>query len=104
MQGHCGNAPYKPFSIDWVGRFIHRLLKESVVHQTITKVNYFNPFLEVAAKAVLRINADVLTFFAKNEHPMVMSYIMSTAGISSREFVRQDEKGREHQLGIELGL
>lgn len=104
VQGHCGNTPYEPFSSDWAGRFISRLLKESVVHQTITKVNYFKPFLEVVAKAMAKVSTEELTFLAKNEHPVVMSYIMSTTDISSKEFVRSDEKGREHQLGIELGL
>lgn len=104
MHGLCNQTPYEPFNKDWIGRFAGGFSNGSVVYQVLSKKTHFKPFLVVASKAVSRLSRDDLIAFANNEHSMVMSYIMAVTKISSKEFVRTDEKGREDQLGIELGL
>lgn len=41
---------------------------------------------------------------AETSDPFIMAFLINTTGVGSKDFIRADEKGREDQLGIELGL
>lgn len=47
--------------------------------------------------------SDLLTI-AATEAPVVMSYLLKLGCVKGHEFTRNDEKGRELLVGIELGL
>ncbi|WP_410951598.1 hypothetical protein [Pseudomonas sp. S1(2024)] len=64
--------------------------------------------LKVRLQPVLRGLAELdrgeIVRIAETSDPFIMAFLINTTGVGSKDFVRADEKGREDQLGIELGL
>lgn len=60
--------------------------------------------LKSSVIAVKDLDKSDIIQVAESSHPVVMTFLINTTGVGSKDFVRKDEKGREEQLGIELGL
>lgn len=68
------------------------------------RTNQLRSPLNTALAAVKDLHRLDIVQVAESSHPAVMTFLINTTGVGSKDFVRKDEKGREDQLGIELGL
>ena len=60
--------------------------------------------LQPVLRSLSELDRSEVVRIAETSDPFIMAFLINTTGVGSKDFVRADEKGREDQLGIELGL
>ncbi|MDT8924821.1 hypothetical protein RBE51_18685 [Pseudomonas taiwanensis] len=60
--------------------------------------------LQPVLRSLRELDRAEVVRIAETCEPFIMAFLINTTGVGSKDFVRADEKGREDQLGIELGL